>query len=37
MVDLTDSKSLSLSLEALRNSGDSLKFNVAMRKFLTCL
>lgn len=36
-IDLTDSKVLSLSLEALRDSGDSAKFNVAMRKFLTCL
>lgn len=36
-IDLTDSKTLSLSLEALREKGDSAKFNVAMRKFLTCL
>lgn len=37
LIDLTNSKSLSLSLEGLRNQGDSGKFNVAMRKFLTCL
>jgi len=36
-IDLTDSKSLSVSLERLRETGDSAKFNVAMRKFLTCL
>jgi len=36
-VDLTNSKSLSVSLERLREAGDSAKFNVAMRKFLTCL
>lgn len=36
-IDLTDSKTLSVSLECLRDSGDSAKFNVAMRKFLTCL
>lgn len=36
-VDLTNSKSLSQSLETLRASQDSSKFNVAMRKFLTCL
>lgn len=37
LIDLTDSKTLSLSLETLRDIGDSAKFNVAMRKFLTCL
>lgn len=37
LIDLTNSKSLSLSLEALRSQGDSGRFNVAMRKFLTCL
>jgi exoribonuclease R len=36
-IDLTDSKTLSVSLENLRDKGDSGKFNVAMRKFLTCL
>ena len=36
-IDLTDSKTLSLSLESLKDKGDSAKFNVAMRKFLTCL
>lgn len=36
-IDLTDGKTLSISLENLRDKGDSSKFNVAMRKFLTCL
>ena len=36
-IDLTDGKTLSTTLEALRDKGDSGKFNVAMRKFLTCL
>jgi exoribonuclease R len=36
-IDLTDSKTLSTTLEVLRDKGDSAKFNVAMRKFLTCL
>lgn len=36
-IDLANSKTLSLSLETLRNKGDSARFNVAMRKFLTCL
>lgn len=36
-IDLTDSKTLSTTLEALREKGDSGRFNVAMRKFLTCL
>ncbi len=36
-IDLTDGKSLSVSLEQLRDKGDSATFNVAMRKFLTCL
>ena len=36
-INLEDSKTLSLSLENLREKGDSAKFNVAMRKFLTCL
>lgn len=36
-IDLTDGKTLSISLENLREKGDSAKFNVAMRKFLTCL
>jgi len=37
MIDLTNGKTVSVSLETLRDSGDSAKFNVAMRKFLTCL
>ncbi len=37
MIDLTDGKTLSVSMEALRDQGDSGRFNVAMRKFLTCL
>ena len=37
VLDLTNSKTVSASLEALRAQGDSSKFNVAMRKFLTCL
>ena len=36
-IDLTDSKSVSHSLENLRMKGDNARFNVAMRKFLTCL
>ena len=36
-IDLTNSKTLSLTLETLRSKGDSARFNVAMRKFLTCL
>lgn len=36
-IDLTNSKSVGMSLDNLRNQGDSAKFNVAMRKFLTCL
>lgn len=36
-IDLTNSKTLSLTLDSLREKGDSAKFNVAMRKFLTCL
>jgi exoribonuclease R len=36
-INLTDSQTLSSSLEALKNKGDSARFNVAMRKFLTCL
>lgn len=36
-IDLTDSQTLSVSLENLRDTGDTAKFNVAMRKFLTCL
>jgi exoribonuclease R len=37
LIDLTNSKSVSHSLEALRATGDSSKYNVALRKFLTCL
>lgn len=37
IIDLTDSQTLSESLEKLRETGDTAKFNVAMRKFLTCL
>lgn len=37
IINLANSKTLSTSLEALKATGDSLKFNVAMRKFLTCL
>jgi len=33
-LDLTNSKTLSLSMEALRDQGDQAKFNVALRKFL---
>jgi exoribonuclease R len=36
-IDLTNSKTLSISMESLREKGDSAKFNVALRKFLTCL
>lgn len=36
-IDLTNSKTLSNSLEALKATGDSGRYNVAMRKFLTCL
>jgi exoribonuclease R len=36
-VDLTNSKTLSQSLEALLAQPDQTRFNVAMRKFLTCL
>jgi DIS3-like exonuclease 2 len=36
-INLSNSKELSLSLEALRAKGDSARFNVALRKFLTCL
>jgi exoribonuclease R len=37
VIDLSNSKSLSKSLEALKAEGDSARYNVAMRKFLTCL
>lgn len=37
IIDLTNSKTLSTSLEILKAQGDSGRFNVAMRKFLTCL
>lgn len=46
LMDLTNSKSLSLSMERLREmcmeeqisgTGNMAKFNVALRKFLTCL
>ena len=46
LMDLTNSKSLSLSMERLRDmcmeeqnagTGNMAKFNVALRKFLTCL
>lgn len=36
-IDLTNAKSFSISMEVLRESGESAKFNVAMRKFLSCL
>lgn len=36
-IDLTNSKTLSVSMEVLREKGDSSKFNVALRKFLTAL
>lgn len=36
-IDLSNSKALSLSLECLRSKGDSARFNIALRKFLTCL
>lgn len=36
-INLTNSQTLSNSMENLRNTGDSAKFNVALRKFLTCL
>lgn len=37
IIDLTNSKTLSISLEKLKAEGDSSRYNVAMRKFLTCL
>ena len=37
IIDLTNSKTLSISLETLKAEGDSSRYNVAMRKFLTCL
>ena len=36
-INLANSKTLSQSLENLREQGDSAKFNVALRKFLNCL
>lgn len=36
-IDLANSKTLSVSLENLREKGDMAKFNVALRKFLNCL
>jgi exoribonuclease R len=36
-IDLTNSKTLSLSMESLKELGDVAKYNVALRKFLTCL
>lgn len=36
-IDLSNSKTLSQSLENLREKGNLPEFNVALRKFLNCL